>query len=341
VDLCDGESVLHERLKAAAFTYFDECAAAGRNPDGYFNMVNTIALPTPDRALGNMRFWEPAIQIALDWEAERKNHHHKGSGFYVAGMRDIMLGNLDRAFLYMNQAARDDAWPDPNGLPDSPAGWFLTFDKERADQAGYELVVPYADYVERHLVAFRDTGRGALTRAALRDLYRDEARLAFPMIALGHAVARLVQIEEHPAAIHTSRFSALFRSQAHQELCMVIEEVLAIAFPVAGDTFGKLVRAYAPTVGMKPDDVSRFDAEMRAHPDGLLDELLDGTKVTAYSGSLTEMQADLMVALVVRNKSAHGLDRPADRRHSAITPRLFYVLFGALEHLYSDSSGAV
>lgn len=70
--------------------------------------------------------------------------------------------------------------------------------------------------------------------------------------------------------------------------------------------------------------------------DTVIAELLAGTTVTGFSRTLSGRETDLAIAVLVRNKSAHGLERPgaAARQFNEIVPRLFFALFAALEDLY-------
>ena len=121
----NGRPIDEAAFRAAAFDYFDGHLAAHTNPDTYFNWIGQMALPRPGTPLAHTGLWEWAMRIAHEWEASRGEHVHKGSGYYFAGIRDIALGDLDRGFLYMHQAAVEDIYPDRDRLPDSPAGWFL------------------------------------------------------------------------------------------------------------------------------------------------------------------------------------------------------------------------
>ncbi len=65
--------------------------------------------------------WEWALGIAHSWEATNPGRRlHKGTGYYFAGVRDIALGNLDRGFLYMHQAAEEDRMSVGGFLPPDP-----------------------------------------------------------------------------------------------------------------------------------------------------------------------------------------------------------------------------
>ncbi len=117
--------------------------------------VGTPAARTP---LAHIGLWELAMRIAHDWETSRGTHVHKGSSYYSAGIRDIAVGDLERGFLYMHQAAFEDTYPDRDRLPESPAGRFLSLDARRADQTYYETVAE----IVRAVVALGQVGGSSL-----------------------------------------------------------------------------------------------------------------------------------------------------------------------------------
>jgi hypothetical protein len=109
--LADAAPINDAAFRAASFEYFDRHAAAKRNPDTYFNWIGKIALPRPETPLANNGLWEWALSIAHEWAESRNAHQHRGSGYYFAGMRSIALGDIDRGFLYMHQAAVENTPP--------------------------------------------------------------------------------------------------------------------------------------------------------------------------------------------------------------------------------------
>ena len=56
--------------------------------------------------------------------------------------------------------------------------------------------------------------------------------------------------------------------------------------------------------------------------------------VSGFSRTLTDREMDVAIAALVRNKSAHGLERPGAAAPVTIVPRLFFALFAVLEDLY-------
>lgn len=338
--LADAAPIDDAAFRTAAFEYFDRHAAAKTNPDTYFNWIGQVALPRPETPLANTGLWEWALSIAHEWEESRSAHQHKGSGYYFAGMRSIALGDIDRGFLYMHQAAVEDTYPDRDRLPESPAGWFIALDASRADQAYHDWVSNHEVYLSGKLSAYRTAGRGALTLDELRSRYKTNGSLTDAATTLAHVIARLTRMESSKRLrILDNRFAALLLTQVALELCLAIEDVMHDRI-VTGLALGGLASQFPQGHGISltSDDVGRLNA-LASTPSGfdtVITELLFGGVVTGFGRTLTDREADLEIAVLVRNKSAHGLDRPeaAARLFDQITPRLFFALFMAIETLY-------
>jgi len=327
-------------FRAAAFEYFDQHFAAETNPDTYFNWIGQLALPRPGTPLAHTGLWEWAMGIAHEWEDSRGEHQHKGSGYYFAGVRDVAVGDLDRGFLYMHQAAVEDTYPDRDRLPESPAGWFITLDARRADQTYHDKVAEYESYLDGQLAAYRAASRGTLTLDELRRRYKAHGSLTDAVTTLAHVISRLTRLQTtRGLKILDNRFAALLLTQVALELCLTIEDVMQEKVG-AGLTLGQLASRYPAghRITLTKHEVTDLNrlAWSPAGFDSVVGDLLSGVSVLGFGRALTDRETDLEIAVLVRNKSAHGLDRPAAaaRLFDQITPRLFFVLFMAIETLY-------
>lgn len=326
---------------AAVYGYLD-ALPDGQNPDPYFNWIGAMAIPRPGTRLQFVGLWEPALSIVLEWEASRGRHAHKGSGYYFAGLRDVSIGNLDRAFLYMHQAAMEDIWPDTDRIPESPAGWFITMDAARADQTAHAFVERYEQYLDAMLAAYRGAGRGSLDRAGLRARLASNGGLFSPITSLAHVIAQLLNVDSvRLSPILENRFAASVHAGLALELCLIYEDLLQRRHPSQG-ALGALI-ASAPLVGsvdLRTDpeqkDLNRRSAIPNDY-DRLIDEILDAGEPSDFLRTLTDRELDASIAMTTRNRAAHGGDRPnaTDKRFDAIVPRLFFAIFAALEDLYS------
>jgi hypothetical protein len=104
------------------------------------------------------------------------------------------------------------------------------------------------------------------------------------------------------------------------------------------DLLARLLQAFPPGRGValgRPDTDALLDAFRRTF-DATLVDLLDGRPVARVTHPLSEREADLAIAYGVRNKAAHGLERPSaiTTEFDRVYPRLFYAVFLALEVLY-------
>jgi hypothetical protein len=325
-----GEPFDEAAFWAAAFAYFDRCLVGGTNPDPFFNWIGSLALPRPGTPLALTGLWEWALAIVHTWEdAAPGRRVHKGTGYYFAGMRDIALGNLDRGFLYMHQAAVEDRISTGDPMPPRPAIWFITLDPRDPGQAYHEKVKEYEAYLAAQLAAYRDSGRGGLTIGSLRErLVRHDALLD-SITAIAHIVARASSLgSPKTRRIRSSDFAGLVLSQLGLELCLVLEELMLRPDGSPGGTFKPLAAWYAPQAGMPltEAELGQLNGRFKAAFEQTLIEVLDGRQVASFSRSLSDRESDLVAAYGIRNRSAHGLERPAavSTEFDRLMPRLYF-----------------
>jgi hypothetical protein len=324
----------------AVHVYLDSLGPDPR-PDPYFNWIGRMALPRTATPLGMTGLWEPALAAVIDWESATGRHAHKGSGYYFAGMRDASFGNVDRSFLYMHQAAVEDIYPDRDRIPESPAGWFITLKADRADQAAREIVLRYERYLSARLLEYRNAGRGTLELAELRARYGIHGELFAPVTAIAHVIARLVNVDSaRYGPILENRFAPSLRTDLSLDLCLIFEDLLQRRH-ASELALGGLV-AHSPTLGgvsLTTGEVGLLNRRSGtpADFDTLVAELLATGQPSGFPRSLLPRESDVAIALAVRNRAAHGGERPsaAGSRFDEIVPRLFYVIFAALEDLYA------
>lgn len=326
-------------FRTAAFAYFARISAAAESPDPFFDNFGPLALPWPATRVGFTRLWEWALQLIRDWEVISGKRLHKGSGYYFAGVRDIELGDLDRGFLYMHQAAEEDALTLRSSMPPTPATWFITLDARNLNQAYHAKVKRYEDGLRQRLASYRRHRRGILTIDSLRDRYsRHPLALSDVSITVTYVLAQLDRLSpRHARDLRNNRFAALLLSNVAFELCLVIEELLAASLG-RGKTFEPLAAKFAPAAGMSLTDpeLRALNKLYRSSFDGTIAALLAGRTVPGFSRLLARDEADLAITYGIRNRVAHGLDRPSTstRRFDRIMTRLFYTFFRSIETLY-------
>lgn len=324
-----------DEFKAAAHDYF----LTSPNPDHYFNNFAILALPYPEARLFNLRLLDIGLQVAHEWEASNSSRVHKGSGYYFAAIRDIVLGDLDRGFLFMHQALAEDVISGGAGAsPDTPARAFVTMDAAKQDQFFRAEVTRYAALVERRLETYRATGRGALTFADLRARVLARPPLLEPLFSLVFAVARIIQLEEPTVSFaRENDFASLLFGQIAFDLCQVIDECLGERFPgVTG--FLMLATNYAstPSLGLSQADLQDANTAFGTDFPLTMTAVLDGSYRDRTGAAPSALAYDLLVAYGVRNRMAHGLgsDEFIRKRFEGIEERLFFVVFSIVERLF-------
>lgn len=335
-----GQAPDWDALRGAVYAYLDSLPG-DPHPDPFFNWVGNLALPRARTPFAYMRLWEPALALVLEWEHATGRHAHKGSGFYFAGIRDISFGNIDRGFLYMHQAAIEDAWRNPGTIPDSPAGWFITANGEHEEQAALDIVRRYESYLDGRVRAYCDAARGSLDLVSLRARYRAHGELFAPVTTLTHVVARLTNIDSAQyGPILENRFAPNLRTDLALDLCLVFEDLLQRRHR-SELALGGLV-AQTPRlrdVDLTTDEVGLLNGRSGtpADFDVLVDELLGTGQATGFPRDLKPREADVAIAISVRNRAAHGGERPTatGQQFDEIVPRLFFAIFAAIEDLYA------
>lgn len=326
--------VLMAEFAAAAEDYF----AATPHPDPFFNNLAALALPFPGARLADLRLLDIGLQVTHEWESRTRQRVHKGSGYYFAAMRDIVLGDLDRGFLYMHQALVEDQRSSDSLAPDTPALAFVTMNAAKLDQAFGQEVARYADAVERRLATYRSSGRGSLGFADLRARSLARPGLLEPLFSLVFVVARIIRLEQPTVAFaRDNQFARLLFGQIAFDLCLIIDQMLNERFPGSG-RFLRLGAEYATAAGLGIGQRDLQDANDRFGKDfpGTLATVLDGT-YRGSRGGVADLDADFLVAYGVRNRMAHGTATEAaiEERFEEIEARLFFVVFSILERLFA------
>lgn len=331
--LLDGLDVDAGAFRSAAFAYFDTTDTA----DPYFNNIGRLALPFPKTPLEQLQLLDLAITILLEYEAESGRRLHKGSGYYFAAVRDIVLGDLDRGFMFMHQALVEDVTT-YGAMEHTPARAFVTLDSAKQDQLFRQEVERYALFVDDRLTGYRDSGRGSLTLPGLRAKLTGNADLVGPLFSLAYVIARTSRLERPIGRFARDNVLArqLFADAAF-DLCRVIEHLLALRFPSAGK-FLMLGTEYSREVGCGLLQQHLQDANVAFGKDfgATMAALLDGSYTMPTGMRRADLAADLLVAYGVRNHVAHGLGSEAllADRFEEIEPRLYWVVFSIVEGLF-------
>jgi hypothetical protein len=334
-DWLEGKGTLDESaFRSAAFGYFD----AHSHPDPYFSNFTQIGLPFITRTLGSLGVWEWALGIAHEWEAATGGRLHKGTGYYFAAVRDFALGDLSRGWLCMHQAVVEDRISSGQDWPDTPAVAFVMLNGAKLDQAYREKVLAFeADLIKR-FSAYVIARGSTFTLPEYRDRLARHGDLLDVQVTLAYVVSRLAGLSSQGRShIIKNQFAALLMSEISFLLCLATDE--ALHRRVAGPRFFlELASEYASrtSLGFKQHDLQQVNEGFRRDFTGTMRLLLAGSPLPTVGRALSAPQRDIAIAYGMRNKAAHGLERPdvIASDFDAILEAQFFALFRAVDLLY-------
>lgn len=322
-------------LRQRSFDYFDRHP----HPDPYFNILSGVAITAAQSAaFGRPLTLDYGISLALQWEANHPGQRlHKGTPYYFAGVRDILLGDLDRGFLWMHQALVEDQLSSGQDAPDTPALAFATMNAVKQDQAFRDEVARYAAFVEERLDQYRLSGRGALTLDQLRSRAMARPGLIEPLFQLVYVSARIIRLESLDAAIaRDNPFAQLLTASLLSDLCLTTDGAVQVWTPGLWRPLQQ-AKEYAKASKLQLTQADLQDANKRfnAQFTPTLTALLSGSYATTAGRSLSDLEGDAVITYGVRNRTAHGVAaEPVLEQHfEDVEKRLFFQLFSVVERL--------
>ena len=313
-------------------------------PNALFNVLAEIDRQHTLTALASSSLTiDGGIGLALAWQASHPGRPlHLGTPYYFAGVRHILNGDLDRGFLFMHEALEADKALTGEVDPDWPAWKFVTMNAESQEQAFYEEVLAYVRFVEQRLAVYQSTNRGSLTFTELRARLLSSEPLRDVMFHLAFGVARVAKLHGHRAAFPATRFSKVLSGQLVFDLLQLTDHVL-LAQASQRVNFYQLATRFINDNGLniRQSDLDDVRRAFEDDPDSTLVRLLDGTFRTRGI-TPDPIAADLMITYGLRNQLAHGIPQSGATyvRFPDLEPRLFYMLFAAVERFRPSAPAA-
>lgn len=342
-DLYAGRPLSLATLQREAWAYFDVTP----NPDEFAFNFGQLSLPHPEATVRGLKFWEFVLGLMEEWEvAHPGGTLHKGGAYYFAAIRDILMGDLDRGFLYMHKAAQEDERT--HGPGRTPAEAFITQDPRMQDQAFKTQVEVYSAYLQRRLASYRRFRAGTLTLPGLRGRFTRHPQLRDPLFALAYVVARLEQATGPEMGwVASSGLAAVLRSRLVLDLALIVEELLRDIYEAAAlaraphrvPTFVPLAVEYAAARHLPVDTaMPALSRSFHRAFDATMTTLLAGKVPSPITSGLpmTARDHDLAIVAGLRNHSAHGVSRSPliASRFEDLVRHAFYVLFAVIEDCY-------
>lgn len=309
-------------------------------PNELFNLLSGGWLRAVVVPAQRTNLLQHSVGLVEQWDAAHyPRRRHKGTPYYFLGMGYILLGDIDRGFLYMHLAFREDQLLTGTAAPLQPAMRFVTVDASSDQQAFKDEVDAYAAFIETRMQRYRDLTGGALTLPALRQRVILDQRLWDDMFHLVYATARIRRLEAWGHVSTATSFGVNLMAQALADLCLVAEQWLRLGWPIKHGLFFMLAvrylgkTGYAGTADATMKSVSKASKVPGAWA-ATVEELLDGVFL-AGGRVLDQREADTAIAYLIRNSSAHSVkaDPILATRFEEIESRIYASVFGILEHL--------
>lgn len=279
------------------------------------------------------------VGLVEQWDAAHAPvRRHKGTPYYFLGMGYILLGDIDRGFLYMHMAFREDQLSSGRADPPQPAMRFVTVDATSDQQAFKDEVDEYAAFIETRMQRYRAGTGGALTLLALRQKVIADQSLWDDMFHLNYATARIRRLEAWGHVAKTTTFGVNLMSQALGDLCLVAEQWMRYGWPLEAEFFQLAVKYLHGTGNRKTADASLQAVSKASKYPGAwgatVEALLDGT-FRDGTRALAPREADVALAYLIRNSAAHSVkaDPVLASKFEDIESRVYAAIFGIVEHL--------
>ena len=279
------------------------------------------------------------VGLVEQWDAAHAPvRRHKGTPYYFLGMGYILLGDIDRGFLYMHMAFREDQLSSGKPNPMQPAMRFVTVDATSDEQAFKDEVDEYASFIEARMQRYRARTGGALILPGLRLKVIPERSLWDDMFHLNYATARIRRLEAWEHVAKTTTFGVNLMAQALGDLCLVAEQWMRYRWLLDAEFFQLAVK-YLHGTGYKNTADASLQAVSKASKfpgawGATVEELLDGT-FRDGTRALAPREADIALAYLIRNSAAHSVkaDPILASRFEDVESRVYAAIFGIVEHL--------
>lgn len=322
-----------DEWREAAIEYF----ARTPEPNNIFNGIarqwieeRIVPVLAPDL----FRF---TVEILEEWEAAHGEARHKGTPYYFLGMAYILVGDIDRGFLYMHLAFREDQRTSGMNAPPQPALAFVMLDATTDQQAFKQAVDAYAAFIEDRMGRYRARTGGTLTLSDLRSRVLGESDLWDDMFHLVYSTARILRLESWGHVARGTQFGANVLAQSLGDLCLVAEQWLEHGWPGSG-VFRAHADRYLRATGVPTGPDALTGAHTASHVAGqwgtVVADLLDGT--FRHNGrTIQALEVDIAITYLLRNYAAHQVtaEPVLSQRFNEIEDRVYSAIFRIVEKL--------
>ncbi len=266
---------------------------------------------------------------------------HKGPIYYFWGGTALLMGEIDKGFLLMHSAYEEEIRiqePQP-----TPSYKFISLNYADEKQFFGFLVKDYAEYLSSRFNPYR--------QAKVTHYDPEEFRKNFlelnpnPDIAFSftHTLARLKQLSHFDKNYLYSDFAGQYKLNLLFDLALVIENGLRVKHPDYGKTllFPILAQYLSEAVSwnLRDNDLKQVvQQELRNIGfDETITKLLQRTFPFQHNISNLELESDLAIVYLIRNRGAHDVtsSKIVTYRFEEVLQSMFNILFLATQTIYA------
>ncbi|MDG6999433.1 MAG: hypothetical protein JRN15_10000 [Nitrososphaerota archaeon] len=268
------------------------------------------------------KMWALLIQYAKEFDSTRRNDEsfrvQKGTAYYFAAVSNLLMGNIDKAFMLMHAAYEEDLQTyGKRPIEESPAYAFVSLDADNQNQYLHHYVEIVSDYLSSRIRASNKLlGRTYDIRNFRAEFIENNSIDAQSRLWFLYTIAKLENISGFRKITHGSRFTSLFLNGVLFELCKTCEFLAKKS--QQKDGFRENLRYYFASKSLSQgvfDDtivlpnetgqlINRLKDDFVQEPSRVISDIVDRNQCQA----LGNKERGLIVTFLLRNSQAHTFD---------------------------------
>ncbi len=334
----------HEALNLADFEtaatqFFNENPNNVTLQDAYFNNFTLIwntflNSGSYDEA---ERIWSIALSPALMWEKSNPGKFiHKGTPYYFWGTTALLRGDVDKGYVLMHRAVKEDIRTHKKQIPDTPGYALVSLNYEKVDQAFLQWVHLQAQYLGEKQKIYSTAFNRTFTLVDFRHKFLEAPPSTDVTFLFAYTVARLMKFISLPLHALQSEFVAQIEANLLFDIALVIDAA------IKAKNNKKSFIDHAEYISMKAgqaltnEQLREINTAFNNDFDNTLAKLIDGTFTLQKGGTLSKFQSAIAMAYGLRNLFAHNVVAvPSISEHfQEVEQALLNVLFAAVDYLY-------
>lgn len=328
-----------------ALAFFSRNADAPDLQDNFF--ANFSALW--NIALGNGQYdqaqsvWFMPLQIAFNWEQQNQGKFiHKGTPFFWLGVTSILAGNLDAGFAWIHRSVQEDIRTSGTLRPNTPGFAVATLDYVKVDQAFRDWVMQNANLLQDFIAAYSECYKMNFSLEEFRNRFLLKL-MESPSIAtvffFVYTLGAFFNLNMSPLCDYalSNDFAGQLEMNLLFDITLIIDATIKYKDLIPSHKyFRERVLFLSERAGLAiRDELDQVNERRKKDADITLSSLIDGS-FTCKTGAVTGLAADIAIAYVIRNHSAHDPSPIPSvwKNFSKVRQSLFNVLFLTVQKLY-------